>query len=160
MKKYILVLSLVLFCAGMAFADKGVNQSENLTESNVLTSAGKQIELNQSDAQFSLINLIDLAQQKASGLKNEINVTAVAFGDNASINLVLAPPGSILKMHYHKSRDEIAYVIKGHAVFNVSGQEYALKAGDLMYIPSLVQHGVVATGNETRASHLDLCTSI
>jgi quercetin dioxygenase-like cupin family protein len=134
MKKYILALSIVLFCAGLALAEESVNQSVNSTR---------------SDAQFSLVNLIDLAGQKEADLKSDINITPVASADNASVNLVLAPPRSILKMHYHKFRDEIAYVIKGQAAFNVSGQEYAIKAGDLMYIPSGTLHGLTVTGNES-----------
>ncbi|MDD1750205.1 MAG: cupin domain-containing protein [Methanothrix sp.] len=143
------MLSLVLLCAGVALAEERGNPSANLTENNSLNNTGKQINLNQTDAQFTPVNLIDLARQKEADLKSDMNITQVASGDNASINLVLAPPGSILKMHYHNSRDEIAYVIKGQAVFNASGQEYALVAGDLMYIPSLMQHGVIVTGNET-----------
>lgn len=149
MKKYILVLSLALLCIGLALAEESGNQLANLTENNSLISAGKQTNLNSSDTQFAPINLLDLARQKEAETKSDINITQVASGDNASVNLVLAPPGSILKMHYHKSRDEIAYVIKGQAVFNLSGQEYALVAGDLMYIPSLMRHGVIVTGNET-----------
>ena len=149
MKKCILLLSLALFCAGMALAEESKNQSINLTENNVLTSAEKQNNLNQSDTQFVLINLNDLIRQKEADLKGDMNIIPVASADNASINLILAPPGSVLKMHYHNSRDEIVYIIKGQAVFNASGQEYALSAGDLQYIPSLMQHGVVVIGNET-----------
>lgn len=149
MRKYILVLSLALLCIGLSMAEESGNQLANLTENNSMIAAGKQINHNPSNTQFAPINLLDLARQKEAELKIGINITQVASADNASVNLVLALPGSILKMHYHNSRDEIVYVIKGQAVFNASGQEYALAAGDLMYIPSLVRHGAIVTGNET-----------
>jgi len=100
---------------------------------------------NQSDQ----VNLIDLAQQKSVDTKDGLNITQVASDKNARINLVMAPPGSILKMHYHQYSDEITYCIKGQAIINVSGKELVMKAGDLMYIPALMLHGSEVTGNET-----------
>jgi len=43
---------------------------------------------NQSDQ----VNLIDLAQQKSVDTKDGLNITQVASGKNASINLVMGPP--------------------------------------------------------------------
>jgi len=100
---------------------------------------------NQSDQ----VNLIDLAQQKSVDTKDGLNITQVASDKNARINLVMAPPGSILKMHYHQYSDEITYCIKGQAIINVSGKELVMKAGDLMYILALMLHGSEVTGNET-----------
>jgi mannose-6-phosphate isomerase-like protein (cupin superfamily) len=44
------------------------------------------------------------------------------------------------KLYTHQYRDEITYCIKGLAVMNVSGKEFVMKAGDLMYIPALMPH--------------------
>jgi oxalate decarboxylase/phosphoglucose isomerase-like protein (cupin superfamily) len=104
---------------------------------------------NQSEFQSVQVNLIDLAQQKNMDTIAGLNITQVAAGKNASVNLVMGPPGSILKMHYHQYRDEITYCIQGQAVMNVSGKELVMKAGDLMYIPALMIHGSEVTGNET-----------
>jgi quercetin dioxygenase-like cupin family protein len=95
------------------------------------------------------VNLIDLAQQNSMGTKDGLNITQVASEKNASVNLVMGPVGSILKMHYHQYSDEITYCIKGQAVMNVSGKELVMIAGDLMYIPALTLHGSEVTGNET-----------
>jgi quercetin dioxygenase-like cupin family protein len=127
-------------------AEERSNQSANLTER---TSIEKQVNLNQSEFQLVQVNLIDLAQQKSVDTKDGLNITQVASGKNASVNLVMGPPGSILKMHYHQYSDEITYCIKGQAVMNVSGKELVLKAGDLMYIPALTRHESEVTGNET-----------
>jgi len=104
---------------------------------------------NQSEFQSVQVNLIDLAQQKSVDTIAGLNITQVASGKNASVNLVMGPPGSILKMHYHRYHDEITYYIKGQAVMNVSGKELEMKAGDLMYVPALMLHGSEVTGNET-----------
>jgi quercetin dioxygenase-like cupin family protein len=129
MKKIFVAMSLAILCACFqALAEEQSNQSENSTE---------------------MVNLIDLAQQKNLDTLTGLNITPVALGKNASVNLVLGLPGSILKMHYHRYHDEIAYCIKGQAAMNVSGKELMVKVGDLMYIPALTLHGSEVTGNDT-----------
>jgi quercetin dioxygenase-like cupin family protein len=129
MKKIFAALSLVILSSCLlVLAEEQSNLSANSTEK---------------------VNLIDLAQQKSVDAIAGLNITQVASGKNASVNLVIGPPGSILKMHYHKYRDEITYCIKGQAVMNVSGKQLVMNVGDLMYIPALTIHGSEVTGNET-----------
>ena len=131
MKKIFVALSLAVLCTCvLVLAEDRSNQSADLTE-------------------IVPVNLIDLAQQNSMGTKDGLNITQVASEKNASVNLVMGPVGSILKMHYHQYSDEITYCIKGQAVMNVSGKELVMKAGDLMYIPALTLHGSEVTGNET-----------
>jgi len=147
MKKIFVALYLAVLCTCvLALAEERSYQSANLTER---TSIEKQVNLNQSEFQLVQVNLIDLAQQKGLDAKDGLNITQVASGKNASVNLIMGPTGSILKMHYHQYRDEITYCIKGQAVMNVSGKELVMKAGDLMYIPALMLHGSEVTSNET-----------
>jgi oxalate decarboxylase/phosphoglucose isomerase-like protein (cupin superfamily) len=147
MKKIFVAMSLAVLCTCvLALAEERSYQSANLTER---TSIEKQVNLNQSEFQLVQVNLVDLAQQKSVDTKDGLNITQVASGKNASVNLVMGPTGSILKMHYHQYSDEITYCIKGQAVMNVSGKELVMKAGDLMYIPALMLHGSEVTGNET-----------
>jgi quercetin dioxygenase-like cupin family protein len=147
MKKIFVALSLAVLCTCvLALGEERSNQSANLTER---TSIEKQLSLNQSEFQSVQVNLIDLAQQKSANTKNGLNITQVASEKNASVNFIMGPPGSILKMHYHQYHDETTYCIKGQAVMNVSGKELVMKTGDLMYIPALTLHGSEVTGNET-----------
>jgi mannose-6-phosphate isomerase-like protein (cupin superfamily) len=147
MKKIFVALALAFLCTCFSvLAEERSNQSVNLTE---IMSNEKQVNLNQSEFQLVQVNLIDLIQQKSEDTKDGLNITQVAAGKNASVNLVMGPPGSILKMHYHQYSDEMTYYIKGQAVMNVSGKELLMKSGDLMYIPALTPHGSEVTGNET-----------
>ncbi len=147
MKKIFVVLALAVLCTCvLVLAEERSNQSANLTERR---SIERQVSLNQSEFQLGQANLNDLAQQKSVDTKDGFNITQVASGKNASVNLVMGPPGSILKMHYNQHSDEITYYIRGQAVMNVSGKEIVMKAGDLMYIPALMLHGSEVTGNET-----------
>jgi len=129
MKKIFVAMSLAILCTCFqVLAEEQSNQSANSTE---------------------MVNLIDLAQQKNLDTTAGLNITQVASGKNASVNFIMGPPGSILKMHYHRYHDEITYCIKGQAAMNVSGKEVVMKTGDLMYIPALTLHGSEVTGNET-----------
>lgn len=129
MKKIFVAMSLAILCTCFqVLAEEQSNQSENSTK---------------------MVNLIDLAQQKNLDTITGLNITSVASGKNASVNLVMGTPGSILKMHYHRYHDEITYCIEGQAAMIVSGKELMIKVGDLMYIPALTLHGSEVTGNET-----------
>jgi quercetin dioxygenase-like cupin family protein len=98
---------------------------------------------------FTMVNLTEFGENHPLDSKTGLNISQAASGMNASTNLVQAAPGSVIKMHYHKYRDEIAYIIKGEAIFTVSGKNYTAKAGDLMYIPAMMLHRVAVIGNET-----------
>ncbi len=148
MRKYIVMLALVLFYASaLAPAEVNNNLSVGVSGSNIQSNETKQF--NESVVPFTLVNLIKLAEDKPIDPKKGFNVTQVALGKNASVYLVQAAPGSILKMHYHNYRDEIVYVTAGQAIFTVSGDNYTAKAGDLMYLPAMMLHRVVAAGNES-----------
>ncbi|MDD2835779.1 MAG: hypothetical protein PHY05_06480 [Methanothrix sp.] len=58
---------------------------------------------NQSENSTEMVNLIDLAQQKDLDMLAGLNITPVALGKNASVNLVMGPPGSIQKMRLFAS---------------------------------------------------------
>ena len=137
---------MALFCAS-AMAISGTNNNTPTTApmSNV-TSAGQ---VNESTFNFTMVNLTEFSENHPINPKTGFDISQAASGKNASTNLVQAAPGSIIKMHYHKYRDEIAYIIKGEAIFTVSGKNYTAKAGDLMYIPALTLHRVAIIGNET-----------
>ncbi len=141
------MLALVLFYASaLALEEVNNNLSVGVSDSNIRSNETKQ--LNETAVPFTSVNLTKLAEDKPIDPKKGFNVTQVASGKNASVYLVQAAPGSILKMHYHNYRDEIVYVTAGQATFTVSGENYTEKAGDLMYIPAMTLHRVVADGNE------------
>lgn len=153
MKKYILELALVLLfasaiglTAAIDLTGANTNQSKDVSAS---IQSDKTDLLNESTVPFTLINLLSLVKDKPIDPNKGFNVTQVATGNNASTNLVQAPPGSVMKLHYHNFRDEIAYVIAGQAIFTLSGENYTAKAGDLIYIPSMTLHRVAVIGNET-----------
>jgi len=145
-KKYLLMLVLALFCAS-ASALSGTNNSTSTADSMSKTAPADQI--NESSTLFTLMNLTKLGEDNPIDPMKGINISQVVSGRNASANLIQASPGAVIRMHYHKYRDEITYVIKGQVILTVSGKNYTSKAGDLMYIPAMTLHRIAMVGNET-----------
>jgi quercetin dioxygenase-like cupin family protein len=75
----------------------------------------------------------------------------LTFSDNAK-NLGgmfgLLEPDSSVPYHYHKERESILIVLSGEAVEIVEGKEYALKAGDVIFIPAGEHHGICNRNKE------------
>ena len=68
-------------------------------------------------------------------------IIPVIQGQDASAILVRAQKE--LKPHYHASREEIVYVIRGGGTMTLGGEKRPVKAGDVIYIPRGQAHGFV-----------------
>jgi quercetin dioxygenase-like cupin family protein len=147
MKKIVLLL-IALSCAsslGLALGEtQGVMKSSDATaiNSNQASSEG-------SGANFTLLNISQLAEQNPIDPKIGYLRTYAASGENASVNLTQIAPGIHTEAHYHSNVDEVDYVIQGQANMTVDGKYYLVQKGDLIYIPSFTIHEFTALGNET-----------
>jgi mannose-6-phosphate isomerase-like protein (cupin superfamily) len=63
-------------------------------------------------------------------VRRELGVTA--FG----VNLVVYPPGQEGFAHYHDEQDELYFVHRGRAVFDVDGEQFELGPGGLCHVES------------------------
>jgi quercetin dioxygenase-like cupin family protein len=54
-------------------------------------------------------------------------------------------PGQVQKAHAHKGADKLYYVLEGRGEFSVGAEKRTLGAGELLYVPENVEHGVVNT---------------
>lgn len=52
-------------------------------------------------------------------------------------------PGQAQKAHAHKGADKLYYVVEGSGEFSLGAETRTLKAGELLYVPEDVDHGVV-----------------
>lgn len=55
----------------------------------------------------------------------------------------LLPPGSRVPYHYHKTRESVLMIISGQGVEIVEGEEFPVKAGDVMFIPAGEKHAII-----------------
>ena len=51
--------------------------------------------------------------------------------------------GSQVPYHYHRKRESIIIAISGEAIEVKDGEEFAIKAGDIIYIPAGVKHTTI-----------------
>jgi len=75
----------------------------------------------------------------------------------AKVDLVSSPhlvtglncfePGQVQKVHAHAGADKLYYVVEGSGEFSVGTEKRNLAAGDLLYVPESIEHGVVNTGS-------------
>ena len=63
-------------------------------------------------------------------VRRELGVTA--FG----VNAVIYPPGQEGFLHYHDEQDELYFVHRGRASFEVDGEEFELGPGGVVYVES------------------------
>jgi mannose-6-phosphate isomerase-like protein (cupin superfamily) len=58
-------------------------------------------------------------------------------------------PGQASEFFLHQhAQPEVYYILAGHGVVQISGEEYALQPGSLVFIPRAAPHGLCNTGNE------------
>ena len=55
-------------------------------------------------------------------------------------------PGQAQKAHAHKGADKLYYVVEGSGEFSVGAEKRTLSAGELLYVPEDLEHGVTNTG--------------
>ncbi|HEV3480583.1 MAG TPA: cupin domain-containing protein [Gaiellaceae bacterium] len=63
-------------------------------------------------------------------VRQELGVTA--FG----VNALVYPPGQEGFLHYHDEQDELYFVHRGRATFEVDGEEFDLGPGGVVYVES------------------------
>jgi mannose-6-phosphate isomerase-like protein (cupin superfamily) len=63
-------------------------------------------------------------------VRRELGVTA--FG----VNAIVYPPGQEGFLHYHDQQDELYFVHRGRATFEVDGEEFELEPGGVVYVES------------------------
>jgi len=60
----------------------------------------------------------------------------------------LLEPGSRVPYHYHKTRESVLIVISGEGVEIVEGEEFPVKAGDILFIPAGEKHAIINRSEE------------
>jgi mannose-6-phosphate isomerase-like protein (cupin superfamily) len=75
-------------------------------------------------------------------VRRELGVTA--FG----VNAIIYPPGQEGFLHYHDEQDELYFVHRGRASFEVDGDEFELGPGGVVYVESTTPRRVNNRTNE------------
>ncbi len=75
-------------------------------------------------------------------VRRELGVTA--FG----VNVLVLAPGIVGRPHYHDEQDELYFVHKGRARFEVGGESRELGPGDMCHVESTTPRRLTNIGDE------------
>lgn len=84
------------------------------------------------------------SETTAQGVTRKI----LARGGNLMMVEVKFEKGAIGSIHTHV-HEQISYVTQGSLEFNLDGDKRVLKAGDTVYIPSNIEHGLVSLEDDS-----------
>jgi quercetin dioxygenase-like cupin family protein len=104
--------------------------------------------LQEDTSGFVLINLTEDAGMNPIATENQSSISRLIWGENLSANHVQVSPGTEIKMHYHEGLEELALVIGGQGIINVTGMNYTINAGDLFYLPVNMPSAMYVIGDE------------
>ena len=71
-----------------------------------------------------------------------------AKSKNLSLQISEVPAGSGQPIHNHEP-EQCYYIIKGNGLMTIEDEFREVKAGDAIFIPSNLKHGIKNTGNDT-----------
>ena len=91
---------------------------------------------------YSYGSIDDMGDGVFRKVRRELGVTA--FGVNA---LVLAP-GTVSRPHFHDEQDELYFVHRGRARFEVAGDSFELEPGGVVHVESTTPRRVTSIGDE------------
>jgi mannose-6-phosphate isomerase-like protein (cupin superfamily) len=75
-------------------------------------------------------------------VRRELGVKA--FG----VNVLVLAPGVVSRPHYHDEQDELYFVHRGRARFDVAGETRDLEPGDLCHVESTTPRRFTSIGDE------------
>lgn len=71
----------------------------------------------------------------------------ILFPEHKAKNLggimVILVPGSQVPYHYHKNRESVIIFISGEGIEVIEGEEFEIKAGDVLFIPAGEKHTTI-----------------
>ena len=59
--------------------------------------------------------------------------------------------------HYHEEREHLIFLIKGKGVEIIEGEEFPVKAGDVLFVPAGEKHTIMNNSNE-EMRYLGFCS--
>jgi mannose-6-phosphate isomerase-like protein (cupin superfamily) len=75
-------------------------------------------------------------------VRRELGVTA--FG----VNVLVLAPGVVGRAHYHETQDELYFIHRGRARFEVGGETRELGPGDICHVESTTPRRITSIGDE------------
>jgi len=68
--------------------------------------------------------------------------------ESLSVIQEMMPPGTTENMHYHKLSQQVFFILKGSATFEIDDQIYNVKMGESIHVLPLAKHCISNNQNE------------
>ena len=91
---------------------------------------------------YSFGSIDDMGDGVFRKVRQELGVTA--FG----VNVLVLAPGVVGRPHYHDEQDEVYFVHRGRARFEVGGETHELGPGGVGHIESTTPRRITSVGDE------------
>ena len=85
---------------------------------------------------------------KGSKKEEGVVIKLLASGNNVSLSLLQAEPGTSFEIHDHEE-EELSYIVQGKAIMTIEEESYDIEAPYVIKIPPHVRHGLTVIGTET-----------
>jgi mannose-6-phosphate isomerase-like protein (cupin superfamily) len=97
-----------------------------------------------------VMTLLNLSQQQPFITKDGSTIRSILDLSNAPVkNQSLAeatiPVGRPTQRHYHKLSEEFYFILEGHGLMEIDGEEKPVSTGDAILIPPGAWHQITAT---------------
>jgi mannose-6-phosphate isomerase-like protein (cupin superfamily) len=67
---------------------------------------------------------------------------------NQSLAEATVPVGKATTAHYHRTTEELYYIVGGTGLMRIAGEEQPVKRGDCIVVPPGAEHKLTNTGDE------------
>ncbi len=94
------------------------------------------------------IILIKVNEIKGSKKEEGVIVKLLASGENVSLSLLQAEPGTSFEIHDHEE-EELSYIVQGKGIMTIEEESYDIEAPYVIKVPPHVRHGLTVIGTET-----------
>ncbi|MCX5827847.1 MAG: cupin domain-containing protein [Deltaproteobacteria bacterium] len=129
MKKRTFLNGVIVVCLGLLFLTTAPAKAANTTE-QILT------------------QIDDILKVNPLSPTDKVQMINIAQDDTITINVARLIEGAEVKPHFHKTHDEMVYVLKGSGQMFVNGKWINVKPGTFHFNPMNKVHSTKNTGKE------------
>lgn len=91
-----------------------------------------------------IVYIFDVLQKEKVDPGQAFRSIPLLRGPNCSFNL--AQLNTVVKNHYHKSHDEVVYLVRGNGLVTIAGKDYQVSPGYAYLVPQGTIHRFVNLG--------------
>ncbi len=93
------------------------------------------------------VNIKDAIRKVEVDPEVGVGIAKMVESDKLSVHIAVVKPGTTLKKHYHKHRDEVYIIVDGEGEVYLGDKVVKVSRGDIVIIPRETIHGIRNTAD-------------